>query len=72
MAFNLENDSTQIAQFIVLLVFSPCGIVLTAFRFLATHRCGRKPGLEDWMAGLAALFFVMTNVTAIMCKPITA
>ncbi|KAK2603435.1 hypothetical protein QQS21_004386 [Conoideocrella luteorostrata] len=50
MAFQLNNSSTQISQFIVLLIFTPLGILVTALRFVATSRSKRKVDIEDWLA----------------------
>jgi threonine/homoserine/homoserine lactone efflux protein len=68
MAFEIWKESTQFSQFIVLLVFTPMGIVVTALRFVAGSRAVRKPGFEDWMAVVATIFFIMVNVTAFVGK----
>jgi hypothetical protein len=66
MGFELWRDSTQLSQLIVLVIFTPIGIAVTALRFVATHRGARKPSLEDWMAVIATLFFMLTNFSALM------
>ncbi|KAI9164101.1 Endo-1,4-beta-xylanase B [Paramyrothecium foliicola] len=68
MGFAMWRHPTQFAQFIVLIVFTPFGIAVTVLRFVATRRSGRRPGLEDWLAAVAALFFVLCNFGALMCK----
>ncbi|KAI0410782.1 hypothetical protein F5X98DRAFT_358895 [Xylaria grammica] len=62
MAFEIWRNSTQLAQFILLITFTPLGIAVTALRFVAIRRTARKPGFEDWMAVLATLFFALTNL----------
>jgi hypothetical protein len=44
MAFHVFDHSIHRAQFFVLVIFSALGIVLTAFRFVATRLGGRRPG----------------------------
>ncbi|KAI1661696.1 hypothetical protein F4813DRAFT_345443 [Daldinia decipiens] len=66
MGFELWKNSTEFAQLIVLTIFTPIGIGLTVLRFVAAYRGMRKPGLEDWMAVLAALFFMLTNLGALI------
>ncbi|KAI0106405.1 hypothetical protein GGR51DRAFT_517598 [Nemania sp. FL0031] len=66
MAFKLYNNSVQISQFIVLIIFSPLGIAVTALRFIALRRAARKPGLEDWLAVAATLFFIFTNLAGLI------
>lgn len=68
MGFDLGRDSTQLAQFIVLMIFTPIGIAVMVLRFIATRRSARKLGLEDWMAALATLFFVLTNLGGLVGK----
>lgn len=69
MTFEIYHNSTQFAQFIVLVIFSPLGIAVTALRFVATRHGSRKPGLEDWMAAAATLFFVLVNLAGLMGEP---
>ncbi|KAF4627058.1 hypothetical protein G7Y89_g11097 [Cudoniella acicularis] len=66
MAFKLWNNHTQLAQFIVLIIFTPIGIAVTVLRFVATYRGARKPSLEDWLAVMATLFFILTNLAGLM------
>jgi hypothetical protein len=66
MAFRIYNNPTQYAQFIVLIIFTPLGIAVTVLRFVATRYGARKPGLEDWMAAIATLFFALTNFAGLM------
>ncbi|KAK5992616.1 Wortmanamides biosynthesis cluster protein C [Cladobotryum mycophilum] len=66
MTFKLYNNSTQLSQFVVLLVFTPLGILITCLRFVATRRSARKIGMEDWLAAIATLFFVLTNLSGLM------
>lgn len=66
MAFRIYNNSTQFAQFIVLIIFTPLGIAVTVLRFVATRHGARKPGLEDWMAALATVFFVLVNLAGLL------
>ncbi|GAP85076.1 putative benzoate 4-monooxygenase cytochrome [Rosellinia necatrix] len=65
MAFELWKNHAEYTQFIVLLVFSPLSILVVAWRFVATYQSTRKPGLEDWMAVVAVIFSVLTNVGGI-------
>lgn len=67
-AFELWKDSTQLAQFIVLVALTPIGIAVTVLRFVATRRGARKPGLEDWLATVAAIFFILVNLAGLMGK----
>ncbi|RYP25134.1 hypothetical protein DL765_000015 [Monosporascus sp. GIB2] len=39
---------------------------VTALRFVATRRSARKPGLEDWLAAAATLFFTLTDLAGLM------
>lgn len=66
MAFKIYEDSTQLAQFATLLVFTPLGIVVTALRFVAVRRVTRKAGVEDWLAVIATIFFILTNLSGLM------
>lgn len=66
MAFRIYNNSTQFAQFIVLIIFTPLGIAVTVLRFVATRYGARRPGLEDWMAALATVFFILVNLAGLM------
>ncbi|KAI1372085.1 hypothetical protein F4677DRAFT_449744 [Hypoxylon crocopeplum] len=66
MSFELWNSSAQLSQFIVLLIFTPLGIAVTVLRFVATYRGARKPSLEDWLAVAATIFFILTNLAALM------
>lgn len=65
MGFELWKDPIQFAQFIVLIIFSPLGVILTVLRVMATRRSSRKVAFEDWMALVAAFFTVMTNVAGL-------
>jgi cytochrome bd-type quinol oxidase subunit 2 len=65
MGFELWKDPIQFAQFIVLIIFSPLGVILTMLRVMATRRSSRKVAFEDWMALVAAFFTVMTNVAGL-------
>lgn len=62
MVRELYKNPTQLAEFVVLILFTPLGIAVTVLRFVATYHSQRKPGLEDWMAILATLFFCLTNI----------
>ncbi|KAI0894505.1 hypothetical protein F4806DRAFT_471582 [Annulohypoxylon nitens] len=66
MAFELWENHIHIAEFIVLLTFTPIGIVVTALRFVATHRAARKPSLEDWLAVVATVIFVLVAIASCM------
>ncbi|KAJ5273999.1 hypothetical protein N7478_009124 [Penicillium angulare] len=66
MAFEMQNDSTQFAQFVTLIILTPLGIVVTALRFVAVRRVERKVGAEDWLAIIATLFTILTNLSALM------
>lgn len=66
MTFNIHNNSTQFAEFIVLILFTPLGIAVTVLRFVATRYGARKPGLEDWLAAGATLFFLLFNLASLM------
>lgn len=68
MGFEIYNNSTQYAEFIVMIIFTPLGVAVTALRFVATRRGARKLGFDDWMAGTATLFFVLFNIAALMGK----
>lgn len=68
MAFELWKNSTQLAQFIVLIVFTPIGFMVASLRLVATHRGARKPGLEDWLAIVATIFFMLVNLAGLMGK----
>lgn len=68
MAFEIYEDSTQLAQFVTLIVFTPLGIAVTALRFVAVRRVTRKVGVEDWLAVIATIFFILTNLTGLMGK----
>lgn len=72
MAFEVWKQDSQLAEFIVLIVFSPIGISVTALRFVATRRGARSPGLEDWLAAVAAFFFLMVNFANLMGKSTTS
>lgn len=72
MAFRLLDDSTQSSQFIVLLVFTPLGIIVTGLRFIIAPGSGRKIGLEDWSAVVATIFSTLANLGALMGEPIGA
>lgn len=54
------------SQFIVLTIFTPLGILVTILRFVATHRASRKPSIEDWLAVVATVFFITTNLGGLM------
>lgn len=62
MGLELNRSPKQQAGFIVILVFTPLGIVVTVLRFVATSHSPCNLGLEDWMAILATLFFLLTNL----------
>ncbi|KAK7994638.1 hypothetical protein PG991_016226 [Apiospora marii] len=62
MVLELNRSPRQQAEFIVILVLTPLGIAVTILRFIATSRSPRSPGLEDWMAMSATLFFLLTNI----------
>lgn len=64
--FQIYNNHTQFAQFIVLIIFTPLGIAITALRFVATRHGARKFGLEDWMAIAATVFFVLVNLAGLV------
>jgi hypothetical protein len=66
MPFHMYRHPTQFAQFITLIVFTPLGIAATVLRFVATRRSGRKADREDWLAAVAAFFFVACNFGALM------
>nr|A0A2L0P0K0.1 RecName: Full=Wortmanamides biosynthesis cluster protein C [Talaromyces wortmannii]AUY61971.1 TwnC [Talaromyces wortmannii]QBC19711.1 TwmC [Talaromyces wortmannii] len=66
MAFEIPEDSTQLSQFVTLLIFTPLGIVVTALRFVAVRRVTRKVGFEDWLAVIATIFFILTNLAGLM------
>ena len=68
MAFELWKNSTQLSQFIVLIIFTPLGIAVTVLRFVATRRVARKIGHEDWLAAAATLFFILCNLGGLMGK----
>ncbi|KID85142.1 benzoate 4-monooxygenase cytochrome P450 [Metarhizium guizhouense ARSEF 977] len=65
MAFAAYNSSAQMSQFIVLLLFTPIGILVTVLRFVAARRSQRNTDIEDWLAVLATIFFAMCNLSAI-------
>lgn len=65
MVFELWKNHAEYTQFIVLLIFSPLSIIVVVWRFVATYQSTRKPGLEDWMAAVAVIFSVLTNVGGI-------
>ncbi|KAK8073153.1 hypothetical protein PG996_006501 [Apiospora saccharicola] len=62
MGVELSRSPKQEAEFVVNLVLTPIGIVVTILRFVATSHSSRNPGLEDWMAISGTLFFVLTNL----------
>ncbi|KAJ2974666.1 hypothetical protein NQ176_g5939 [Zarea fungicola] len=66
MAFAIYKNSTQLAQLIVLLIFSPLTILCLVLRFVATRRTKRKLGFEDWMAVLATIFAILNNLFALL------
>lgn len=68
MAFAAYNSSAQMAQFIVLLIFTPIGILVTVLRFVAARRSQRNTDIEDWLAVLATIFFAMCNLSGLMGK----
>lgn len=68
MAFEINKDSTQFAQFVTLIILTPLGIAVTALRFVAVRRVERKAGAEDWLAIIATLFTILTNLSALMGK----
>ncbi|KJK94778.1 hypothetical protein H633G_01380 [Metarhizium anisopliae BRIP 53284] len=68
MPFTAYNSSAQMAQFIVLLIFTPIGISVTVLRFVAARRSQRNTDIEDWLAVLATVFFAMCNLSGLMGK----
>ncbi|QKX61039.1 uncharacterized protein TRUGW13939_08185 [Talaromyces rugulosus] len=66
MAFEINKDPTQFAQFVTLIIFTPLGIAVTALRFVGVRRVTRKVGVEDWLAVIATIFFVLTNLAGLM------
>jgi preprotein translocase subunit Sss1 len=66
MGFAIHDNSTQLAQFCVLIVFTPLGILLTWLRFVANCRSARKPSSEDWLAVVATIFFIGTNLAGLV------
>lgn len=66
MPFQIYNNSTQMAQFVVLVIFTPLSVLVTALRFVASRKGKRKLGMEDWFCVLATIFTVMCNVCALM------
>ncbi|KAH9984254.1 hypothetical protein F4779DRAFT_330912 [Xylariaceae sp. FL0662B] len=66
MAFEMWKNSTEMAQFIVLIILTPIGIAVTGLRFVACRHGARKAGLEDWLAVLACLFASLVNFDALM------
>lgn len=66
MTFMLYNNSTQMAQFVVLLIFTPLSVLVTALRFVAWKKGNRKLGMEDGFCVLATIFAVLCNVCALM------
>ncbi|EXU96266.1 hypothetical protein X797_010651 [Metarhizium robertsii] len=68
MPFAAYNSSAQMAQFIVLLIFTPIGILVTVLRFIAARRSQRNTDIEDWLAVLATVFFAMCNLSGLMGK----
>lgn len=68
MTFEIYKDSAQFSQFITLIIFTPLGIVVTALRFVAVRRVARKVGSEDWLALIATIFFILTNLAGLMGK----
>jgi hypothetical protein len=68
MAFEINKDSTQFAQFVTLIIFTPLGIAVTALRFVGVRRVTRKVGVEDWLAVIATIFFILTNLAGLMGK----
>ncbi|CAJ2510909.1 Uu.00g065340.m01.CDS01 [Anthostomella pinea] len=62
MAFLVFQDPLHGAFFVLVLILMPMSIVATGLRFLATKYSGRKPGLEDWFALLALLFYLITSI----------
>lgn len=69
MAFQLYNNSTQMAQFVVLLIFTPLSVLVMALRFVASRKGKRKLGMEDWFCVLATIFAVMCNVCSLKGEP---
>jgi hypothetical protein len=68
MAFEINKDSTQFAQFVTLIKLTPLGIVVTALRFVAVRHVERKVGAEDWLAIIATLVTILTYLSALMGK----
>lgn len=68
MTFAAYNSSAQMAQFIVLLIFTPIGILFTMLRFVAARRSQRNTDIEDWLAVLATIFFAMCNLSGLIGK----
>lgn len=68
MGFAIYNNSTQLATFIVLIVFTPLGIILTGLRFFAARRGARELSYEDWLAVVATLFSIGQNIAGVVGK----
>ncbi|KAI0602448.1 hypothetical protein F4775DRAFT_588686 [Biscogniauxia sp. FL1348] len=64
-AFRIWQNSTQMSQFVVLVLLTPLGILVTLLRFVAIQRASRRPGLEDWLSAAATVFFITTNLWAL-------
>ncbi|KAI0179683.1 hypothetical protein GGR52DRAFT_527986 [Hypoxylon sp. FL1284] len=62
MAFLVMQDSLQGTYFVLVLILMPLCVALTALRFLATKRSGRKPNIEDWFALLALLAYLAGSI----------
>lgn len=48
MALEVWKIPTQETHFIMSVVFTPLGVMVTLLRFYATKRAKRKVGFEDW------------------------
>ncbi|KAI1389071.1 uncharacterized protein F4822DRAFT_404864 [Hypoxylon trugodes] len=59
------DGAQQKAAFATCVITLPICTLATGLRFVATHRSGRKPGLEDWFA-LAALVTFLPYAVALL------
>lgn len=66
--FNLFNDSVQGAVLVIFIIFTPICILATTLRFVSSRISLGKPGIEDWLALGALIFFLTWVAVSCACK----
>lgn len=66
MGLNIINNHLQTAGFVLAIVGMAISILATVLRFVAARLAARKPGLEDWSAVLAAIFYLLYHTFSLL------